>query len=124
MLTFRLSIPGKGHSQEQQVSFFHELLARLQSLPGVPMATAAVPLPLTEGDITLGFTIEGRHTRPGDEPSSRVSVVEPRFFEKLRLSLKLGRFFRSSELGAKSAPVVIVNEAFAHKCFPGKDAVG
>jgi hypothetical protein len=93
-------------------------------LSGVQIATAAFPLPLTEGDITIGFTIEGRPTRPEDEPSARVSVVEPGFFETLRLSLKRGRFFRSPELDANNAPVVIVNEALAHKYFPGKDAVG
>jgi len=124
MLTFRISIPSKRYSEEQQGQFFHELLGRLEALPGVKSASAAFPLPLTQGDINIGFTIAGKPTKPEDEPSARVSLIEARYFETLKIPLREGRFFLASEQSAAGRPVVIVNEAFARRFFPGEDAVG
>jgi predicted permease len=124
MLTFRISIPLKRYNFEQQGQFFHELLGRLEALPGVKSATAAFPMPLTQGDISIGFTIAGRPTKPEDEPSARVSLTEPQYFETLKIPLKQGRFFLASEQSATGRPVVIVNEAFAKRFFPGENALG
>jgi predicted permease len=124
MMTFRLAVPGKRYSVERRTEFVHEVLAKMQTMPGVQGATAAFPLPLTEGDIHITFSIEGRPTAPGDEPSARVSVIEPGFFETLKVPLKQGRFFLSTEHEEKGPPVIIVNEAFAQRYFPGEKALG
>jgi predicted permease len=124
MLTFRLSVPAKRYSEEQRTQFVHQVLAKMKRVPGVQAATAAFPMPLTEGDINITFTIEGRPTTPGDEPSARVSIIEPGFFETLKVPLKHGRFFLSTENEEKGPAVIIVNEAFAEKYFPGEQALG
>ncbi|MFC5861918.1 ABC transporter permease [Acidicapsa dinghuensis] len=124
MLSFRISIPTRHMSLEKQGQFIHELLARLQSLQGVKAATAAFPLPLTQGDINISFTIAGRPTPAGEEPSARVSLVELNYFQALRIPLKQGRFFLESENNANGRPVVIVNEAFARRFFPGANPIG
>jgi predicted permease len=124
MLTFRLSVPGKRYSTERRTQLVHETLEKMRQLPGVQGATAAFPLPLTEGDIHITFSIEGRPTAVGDEPSARVSLIEPDFFETLKVPLKRGRLFLPTENTEKGAPVIIVNEAFAQKFFPGEEAVG
>jgi len=124
VLTFRISIPNKRYDESKQNRFFRQLLLDLQHLPGVQMTTAAFPLPLTQGDINISFSIAGHPTRPGDEPSARVSLVEPQYFQTLRIPLKHGRFFLSLENDEKGPPVVIVNEAFARQFFPGQNALG
>ena len=124
MLTFRISMPSKRYFDEQQTRFFHELLPRLQALPGVQSATAAFPMPLTQGDINISFTIAGHPTKPEDEPSARVSLIEPHYFETLQIPLREGRFFLSSEQSETGHPVVIINEAFAKRFFPGQNPVG
>jgi len=53
-----------------------------------------------------------------------VSLVEPRFFETMRIALRRGRTFDGGEYNANGRPVAMVNEAFAKKYFPGEDAVG
>jgi predicted permease len=53
-----------------------------------------------------------------------VSVIEPGFFETLKVPLKQGRFFLSTEHEEKGPPVIIVNEAFAQRYFPGEKALG
>lgn len=124
MLTFRISMPSKRYFDEQQTRFFHELLPRLQALPGVQSATAAFPMPLTQGDINISFTIAGHPTKPEDEPSARVSLIEPHYFETLQIPLREGRFFLSSEQSETGRPVVIINEAFAKRFFPMQNPVG
>jgi len=122
--TFRIAIPGKRYDRDRRAVFFRQLLSQLGSMQGVQSATAAYPLPLTESDITITFIIAGHPTKPGEEPSARVSLVEPNFFETLRIPLKRGRLFLSTEHDPKGPPVVIVNEAFARQYFPGQEAVG
>jgi predicted permease len=124
MLTFRISMPSKRYFDEQQTRFFQALLPRLQALPGVQSATAAFPMPLTQGDINISFTIAGRPTKPEDEPSARVSLIEPHYFETLQIPLREGRFFLSSEQSETGRPVVIINEAFAKRFFPGQNPIG
>jgi predicted permease len=79
---------------------------------------------LTQGDINISFTIAGRPSAPGDEPSARVSLIEAGFFETLKIPLKRGRFFLSTEQAEKGPPAIIVNEAFAQKYFPGQEPLG
>jgi predicted permease len=124
MLTFRISIPAQRYSEEQQGRFFQQLLPRLRALPGVQMATAAFPLPLTGGDINIGFSIAGQPTPVGQEPSARVSLIEPDYFQALHIPLQAGRFFLSSEQDEKGRPVAIVNEAFEKRFFSGGSALG
>jgi len=124
MLTFRLALPAKRYDEPQRIRFYQQLLPRLKALPGVQMASAAFPLPLTQGNISISFEIAGRPVKEGDEPSARVSLIEPGFFEALQIPVKRGRAFLSTEHDENGPPVVIVNEAFAKEFFPGMDAVG
>jgi predicted permease len=124
MLTFRLAVPGKRFTVERRTQLVQQVVARMQQVPGVHAATAAFPMPLTEGDIHITFSIEGRPTTPGDEPSARVSLIEPGFFETLQVPLKRGRFFLPTEHQQKGPPVIIVNDAFAQKYFAGEDTLG
>ena len=124
MLTFRLSVPGKRYTVERRTQFTQAVLEKMRQMPGVQAATGAFPMPLTEGDIHITFAIAGRPTTLGDEPSARVSLVEPGFFETLNIPLKRGRFFSPTEHQEKGPLAIIVNEAFAQRYFPGGDAVG
>jgi len=123
-LTFRISVPESRYDGAAKSRFYQQLLPRLKALPGIKMATAAFPLPLAGGDINISFSIQGHPTSPGDEPSARVSLIEPSYFETLQIPLRQGRLFLPTEQDAKGQPVVIVNEAFARHFFPGQNALG
>ncbi len=124
LLTFRIATPDARYTDERRVAFFNELLARLKAQPGVKAATAAFPLPLTGGNIRISFSIAGKPVAAGDEPSERVSLVAPEFFQTLRIPLRRGRFFSPQEHDRRSPAVVMVNEAFARKYFAGEDPIG
>jgi len=124
MLTFRVSAPDKRYDDEQRVALFNRIMTRLQALPGVQSVSAAFPLPLTGSNIQIGFSIQGQPVPKGDEPSERVSVIAPHFFETLHIPVLRGRLFRAEEQTQKGQPVVIVNQAFATKYFGKQDPIG
>ncbi|PYU97345.1 MAG: hypothetical protein DMG26_21690 [Acidobacteria bacterium] len=65
VLTVSLSLPEAQYKQEQQIrSFYRELIARLEQLPGVKAVGASTDLPLEAGWTHL-FTPEGHQAPPG-----------------------------------------------------------
>src|ERR1019366_9668077 len=120
VLTAQISLPAAHYPHDRRLQFYDAFLARLAALPGVQSAAAGYPLPLSSSDIDISFTIEGRPVAPGDEPNAAVGIVTPGYFETLRIPILAGRAFTARD-GTKAPPVVIVNEAFARKFFPGED---
>lgn len=124
VLTFRIAMPPKRYPDGKLLEFAQQLQTRLQAVPGVQQATYGFPMPLTGANMSITFSIDGRPTSPGDEPSARASAVAPNFFQSMKMTLNRGRFFTPIEEQPESPRVLIVNQAFADRFFPGEDAVG
>ncbi|MFY9937139.1 MAG: ABC transporter permease [Silvibacterium sp.] len=123
VLTADLSYPvSKGYAT-RVAQFYDQLLPQVVALPGVKSAAAGWPLPFSGSNIGIGFDIEGRPTAVGEMPAASVRIVTPNFFNTLRIPLLDGRDFAATDTGA-SAPVVIVDQSFASKFFPGENPVG
>jgi predicted permease len=118
VVTFGLSLRGdRFRTVSAMRTLSHDLLDRLQAIPGVEAAGVGnVPL---LGGIHIGFIPEGRDGSmdvAGDIPS-------PGYFTALRLRLRSGRFFDDGD-GTGNQPVVIVNLAFARAAWNIDNAVG
>lgn len=125
ILTFRINPPSSSYdTEEERVSFYHQLLERTNALPGVLAAGAVQSLPMTGGSNNWSILIEGRPVaNVGEAPSDLVQRVTPEYFEALGLTLVRGRFF-DHEDDAHSLPVVVISESMAQKHWPGEDAIG
>ena len=123
VLTASLSLPDNRYPRDQQIAFYQDLLPRLRSMPGVVSVSAGWPLPLSPSGIGITFDIEERPQPESERNASRVSIVEPGYFQTLRIPLVRGREFQDTDT-TKSKAVVVVNQAFAQKFFPGEDVVG
>jgi len=123
VLTASLDLPENQYAELKKTQFYDELLPRLAALPGVESAAAGFPIPLSRSNIGLSFAIEGRPVAKGDEPTEPANIIAPGYFRTLRVPLLAGREFLPSD-APKSLPVVIVNQAFARKYFPGESALG
>jgi predicted permease len=124
LITFKVGMPPKRFQDEKLTQLSQQLQARFSQLPGVQQSTYAFPIPLTGGGLELTFTIPGRPVSPGEEPAARASVVAANFFQAMQIGLRRGRFFSGADEQPSSAPVLIVNQAFADRFFPGENAVG
>src|SRR4029079_10847870 len=123
LLTFVVGIPEVKYPTEKQDQFYRDLVARLQSLPGVSSASSVIPLPLSGDMFSISFETEGRPEAKGNQPSADFFAISDDYFKTLGVPLIKGRQFNQRD-GAKAPGVVIVNQAFVKKFFPNEDPVG
>jgi predicted permease len=123
VLTASLSLHDNRYPHDKRIEFYQDLLPRLQAVPGVISVSAGWPLPLSSSGIGISFDIEERPQPEGERAVSRASIIQPSYFQTLRIPLIRGREFQNTDT-TKSKPVVVVNQAFANKYFPGEDPVG
>jgi predicted permease len=98
-----------------------ELERALRELPGVVSVGAAQTLPLRGGEYRAGLRIDERPEIQGAATEYR--VVTPGYLESLGFALRQGRAIRSDDR-TETERVVVINEAFARKYFPGLDPIG
>ena len=124
LVTFRVGMPATRYKDARLLQLTQQLQARFAAQPGVQQATYGYPLPLSGGDMTITFAVDGRPTSDADKPSARVSVVPANFFKAMQLPLVRGRTFTAVEDEPAGPHAIVVNQAFASRTFPGEDAVG
>ena len=126
VLTMVLRLSDSKYSQDPQiVNFFRDVLEHTQALPGVRAAGIVNYLPFYGGlGSATGFTVIGRPAPPpGQEPSTNVRVADNGYFEAFGIPVLRGRNFSSNEV-RQPKRVVLINEVFARKYFPGEDPIG
>ena len=118
VLTASVSLAGNAYKEPaRQIDFFENVLRRAASFPEVQSAAVATDLPFTfPGEAHIA--VEGRPV-PGTEKQASAGyfAVSPSYFSTTQIPLREGRDFALSD-NLNSAPVAIVNEAFARKFFP------
>lgn len=125
VLTFGVEIPVKTYPGTTGDTFWRRLEDRLRALPGVAsvgLIDGQLPArPLNANDI--GFT---DLARTPDGPQWNVDywqVIGDDGFEALGAKIVKGRGIRRTDDGAAPA-VVVINEAFANRFWPGQDPIG
>ena len=112
----------------RQITFNRELLRRMNAIPGVELAgiTSALPAAThndTDTQSVTALTIEDRPVEASQDLRAEVIRVSPDYFKVMQAPLVRGRFFAESDEEGKQ-PVAIIDEATAHKYWPGGDALG
>jgi len=125
VLTFGVSLPPARYSSQAQTSaFFHALLERLATLPGVESAGAVNPLPFSGDNSSGGFAIEGQVTPAGGaEPHADQRIVGPGYFAAMGIPLRRGRLLTDADHAA-APPAVLIDEALAQQYWKDKDPIG
>jgi putative ABC transport system permease protein len=126
VLTLRLQLPAAKYGEPARiVNFYEQLTERLAALPGVEAAGAGTSLLLSRLPNSASINIEGRPAPPPDAPNIPVPYdsVTPEFFTTVQIPLRRGRMFSRAD-SAESQQVVIVNESFVRRFFPGEDPLG
>jgi putative ABC transport system permease protein len=109
---------------DSRAGYFREAVARIGRLPGVESAGLTRLLPLGRSDIFNSFQIAGRApVAPGGRNAPRSYTVSPDYFRVLNIPVRRGRAFAAADV--KSAQqVIVVNEAFVSRFFPGQEPLG
>ena len=106
------------------ISFYRELLARMQGVPGVALAACVNTLPLGGRVAKRALDIENQPVNPGENgPLFWMNVVTPEYFGVMNIPVAAGRAFTSADATGDSA-VAIVSAATARRFWGSQNAVG
>jgi len=126
MLTLNLQLPKTSYpTDEDAYNFWQRLREGAANLPGATSASLAVGLPPLRDIDSNSFNIVGRVLPPGlkDWNVDYWQIATNDYFSTMKIPLLRGRLFDAND--HEHAPkVVVINEAFAKKFFPGEDPIG
>ncbi|MGC1687043.1 MAG: ABC transporter permease [Candidatus Acidiferrales bacterium] len=131
VLTFAVDLPDYSYPSQKDypfsnptaIRFAHQYTDALRALPGVVSVGISSSTPMSGGGGTVRFVVEGRPVQPGKEDEAQIRGVDSGYFAALKIPLVEGRFFNDFDKW-ESAPVVVVNQAFVKRYFPGEDVIG
>ncbi|MCB1634330.1 MAG: ABC transporter permease [Xanthomonadales bacterium] len=124
LLIGRLELQGPQYAEAAARSrFYEQLLARLQSLPGVAAASVSSRDLIAQGVYT-GVELAGSPvSRRQDQPQAFLEVVSRDYFRVVDRQALRGRVFNHTD-AVDSPPVALINEAFATQHYGESDPIG
>jgi predicted permease len=127
VLSMRIDLDWTKYGKRTQLNqFFHQVLDRVEGLPGVQSAALSVMVPLNSnmGSMSGGIVLEGHPVNPGDlPPQVNYELASPDYFRVLGVPVLAGRAFNDGD--KQDAPAVaIVNARMAKRFWPTEDPIG
>jgi predicted permease len=122
LLTFEsplLRFPDLG----KQVAFVDAELEKIRAIPGVINAGAVSRIPLTEKGEATFYKLAGQPNESVPGQVALFRIVSRDYLATIGAQLREGRFFGAFDR-KPGTPVVVVNESFANRNFPGRSALG
>ena len=121
---FRLDVRNVGYGESAGRAFYRRLLQQVATVPGVAATGLASFLPLESASMQLGIDIPGRVAPQSQKGLSVLDIdVGPGFFKAMGTPLVGGRDFSEHD-DMSSERVLLVNEPFVNRFWPGQDAMG
>jgi predicted permease len=138
-MTVSMPQPEEPAAMRHLAQFYHQLLERLQALPGATAAGGINALPMTGSGFNGTFIIHA-----GGEPAETREQLQQQFetlsaaertrdaefrvastgyFNAMAIPLLRGRFFEEAD-GPDSPHVAVVSQAFAKRYWPNEDVIG
>jgi len=125
VLAAAYSLPQKQYATQPAVDEFnHELIRRLQQLPGVKSVGLTSFLPASGSNSNSGFVVEGYVPPPGAGMNlATLMLVQGDYLQAMGTPLLSGRLFTPADT-ENAQLVVIVNHKLAEHFWPGGDPIG
>lgn len=122
VLIARVELPPQSYSQPQdRLQFYENVLAGMQSLPGIHAAGwVSIPPLGGEGSVT-GITIAGGPQQQEEIPIANYRPISSDYFSAMGIPLLEGRIFGPADEGRK---IVVVSQSVADRFWPGKNPIG
>jgi predicted permease len=124
LLTVRTVLPeNKYRELPKRAQFYDQVLARVQTLPGVVSAGYTTSVPLQWQGGANGFMIDGAQPPPGVATNAIHRQVSANYLQTIGVALREGRYLDEHD-NAQSQLVLVVNETMARQFWQGESAVG
>lgn len=112
-----------GYNRGRTEEFYRNLMDRLTRDPQVRSASIVSDAPLGLSTSDRGVDVPGYVPAEGESMSILYVSSSPGYFETMGIPLAKGRDFTLNDDSA-SVPVLIVNERFAERFWPGQEPLG
>jgi len=106
-----------------RIAFLKEVVARLEALPGVQGVALSNDMPIGGTDTSTYPAIEGSPADQSERVLMGIHVVNPGYFEAMRIPILRGRAFDEHD-DSQSKPVTIISESIAKRFWPDEDPIG
>jgi predicted permease len=124
IFTAQIVLPAERYGPAKRVAFYENFYQRLKTMPGVTSAALTDSVPLSGGQALAPIAVQGTSIPPlSERPNANRHLVSPKYFQTLGIPIRAGRDFDERD-SARVPHVVIVNETFARRFFPGVDPMG
>jgi putative ABC transport system permease protein len=125
VLTMEVSLPNEKYGKaEPRLSFYNQLLERLEAVPGVTRIGGGGNLPMSGSSNSHGYGRIGQTSFPqGKQPHILYKPVTSGYLDAIGTRLLRGRNFNDQNRG-DSPRVALVNEAFVSEFLAGQDPIG
>src|SRR5580692_4862536 len=108
----------------RRTAFYDQVLAKVESLPGVVAAGYTTWIPLTNAGGAMGVTLEGKpEPAPGQARIPNVRIISKDYAAALGMKLIEGRLFEQDD-GFGKPLVALINQTLARNYWPGEKPVG
>ncbi|HEV2422980.1 MAG TPA: ABC transporter permease [Candidatus Acidoferrales bacterium] len=121
LLAFALDPTRDGYNGPRLVTFYSQLLDRIQALPGVTGASMIADEPLSGWSGYSRITMEGSQKKSTEETGW--TTIGPDFFGTMRIPIVMGRGITLSDT-ADSPKVAVVDETFVKAYLRGENPIG
>jgi predicted permease len=116
--------PGlQGYSRARTEDFYRRLTGRLRAVPGIRAVGMAADVQLGLSSSDRGVEVPGYTPAPNEGMSINYNTTAPGYFEAMGIRMTEGRDFTVRDDSA-APPVLVVNQRFADRFWPGQDPVG
>ena len=112
-----------GYTQPRGIQFDHQLLSRLEAMPGVQSVMLTSRTPLAFGGGSTSVKPEGYVAPPNVSMETQVAIISPKYFQTMQILLAKGRDFTQAD-SQETQRVAIVNETFVDRYWPHQEAIG
>jgi putative ABC transport system permease protein len=107
----------------QRSRFYDRLVGAVAAVPGVAHAAGSMFTPTTGGYYAIRAEVAGAPPMAEGDRAVQANVLTPGWFATYGTAIQAGRDIEVHDT-ATAPPVLLVNEAFVRKFFPGRHAIG
>lgn len=122
LLTLNFETPDSRYRDTRPL-FYNHYFERLQALPGVQFAAGIGIMPMTNDGADIYFENPEHPVPVGQHLGANVTFITPNYFRTMQIPLLSGRDFSEAD-NQESQPVMLVDQAFVQKFFPGENVIG
>jgi len=122
LATVGVNVKARAFTEAEGRQYYGRVLARASTLPGVAAATLGFNPPSTVYR-ARSFSVEGQQSGSGPAAVTMIDLIEPGYFQTVRIPLLRGRAFGNAD--SEAAPrTAVINETMARRFWSGSNPLG